>query len=159
MQRLRSAVALPLVAAALLSAGTVAQGELEPMVSVFPGDLRWANPGSIPRAIELAVVYGDPGKPGPYVFRARMPAGTRLAAHRHPDERWVTVLEGTYRSAVGERLDVEAATEYPRGSFYVTMANAPHYSYAVTDVIVQEQGIGPTGIAYVHAEDDPRHGR
>jgi len=26
-------------------------------------------------------------------------------------------------------------------------------------VIVQEQGVGPTGIAYVHAEDDPRHGR
>jgi hypothetical protein len=69
------------------------------------------------------------------------------------------VLEGTYRSAVSERFDVEAATEYPRGSFYVTAANAPHYSYAVTDVIVQEQGVGPTGIAYVHAEDDPRHGR
>jgi hypothetical protein len=26
-------------------------------------------------------------------------------------------------------------------------------------VIVQEQGVGPTGIAYVHVEDDPRHGR
>ncbi|MCA3132070.1 MAG: cupin domain-containing protein [Betaproteobacteria bacterium] len=159
MRPLRSPLALPLLAAALLSAGSLARGELEPMVNVFPTDLRWANPASIPKAIELAVVYGDPGKPGPYVFRARMPAGTRLAAHRHPDARWVTVLEGTYRSAVGERFDVEASTEYPRGSFYVTAANAPHYSYAVTDVIVQEQGVGPTGIAYVHAEDDPRHGR
>jgi hypothetical protein len=145
--------------AALLSAGPLARGDLEPMTSVLPRDLRWANPASIPKAIELAVVYSDPSKPGPYVFRARMPAGTRLPAHRHPDERWVTVLEGTYRSAVGERLDVEAATEYPTGSFYVTAANAPHYSYAVTDVIVQEQGVGPTGIAYVHVEDDPRHGR
>lgn len=61
--------------------------------------------------------------------------------------------------AVGERLDVDAATEYPPGSFYVTAADAPHYSYAVTDVIVQEQGVGPTGIAYVHPGDDPRHGR
>jgi hypothetical protein len=143
----------------MMSAGPLAHGDLEPMVNVFPADLRWANPPSIPRAIELAVVYGDPSKPGPYVFRARMPAGTRLPAHRHPDERWVTVLVGTYRSAVGERLDADSATEYPTGSFYVTPANAPHYSIAVTDVIVQEQGVGPSGIAYVHAEDDPRHGR
>lgn len=149
----------PLLFCALLGAGPLARGDLEPMINVFPDNLRWANPGSIPRAIELAVVYGDPSRPGPYVFRARMPAGTRLPAHRHPDERWVTVLQGTYRSAVGERLDVDAATEYPPGSFYVTAADAPHYSYAVTDVIVQEQGVGPTGIAYVHPGDDPRHGR
>lgn len=159
MRLSRTAFLPALAAAVLLSAGSLAQGELEPMVNVFPDGLRWANPGSIPKAIELAVVYGDPGKPGPYVFRARMPAGTRLPAHRHPDARWVTVLEGTYRSAVGERFDVDSATEYPRGSFYVTAPNAPHYSYAVTDVIVQEQGVGPTGIAYVHSEDDPRHGR
>lgn len=132
-------------------------GEHAPMTSVFPAELRWANPPSIPRAIELATVYGDPTKPGPYIFRARMPAGTKLFAHRHPDERWVTVLQGTYRSAVGEAYDVGAANEYPEGSFYVTAADAPHYSYAVTDVIVQEQGIGPTGMSYVHPEDDPRH--
>ncbi len=129
------------------------------MLDVFPSHLRWAGAASIPKAIELAVVYGDPSKPGPYVFRARMPAGTKLWVHKHPDERWVTVLQGTYRSAVGEAYDVPAATEYPEGSFYVTGANAPHYSYAVTDVIVQEQGIGPTGIEYVHAEDDPRNRR
>ena len=50
----------------------------------------------------------------------------------------------------------DTATEYPEGSFYVTEANAPHYSYAVTDIIVQEQGVGPSGMSYVHAEDDPR---
>lgn len=142
-----------------LVTGTVAQGDYAPMKNVFPADLQWRNLPSVPRAIELAVVYGDPTKPGPYVFRARMPAGTELPPHRHPDERWVTVLQGIYRSAAGENFDVEKATEYPTGSFYVTGANVPHYSYAVTDVIVQEQGTGPTGMDYVHAHDDPRNAR
>lgn len=143
----------------VLAASPLARSDHATMTNVFPAQLRWANPASIPKAIELAVVYGDPSLPGPYVFRARMPAGTKLWAHRHPDERWVTVLQGTYRSAVGEQYDVQAATEYPEGSFYVTAANAPHYSYAVTDVIVQEQGVGPTGIEYVHDGDDPRKRR
>jgi len=149
---------MTLRALATLALGAVSgvQGDPAPMTNVFASELRWANVPSIPKAIELATVYGDPSKPGPYIFRARMPAGTRLFAHRHPDERWVTVLQGTYRSSVGEVYDVAAATEYPEGSFYVTEANAPHYSYAVTDVIVQEQGIGPTGMSYVHRDDDPR---
>jgi len=147
------------IAGLVLAVAPAAHGDHPAMTNVFPEDLQWANPASIPRQIELATVYGNPSQPGPYIFRARMPAGTKLFAHRHPDERWVTVLQGTYRSAVGEAYDVGAATEYPEGSFYVTAANAPHYSYAVTDVIVQEQGVGPTGMSYVHAEDDPRNAR
>lgn len=142
-----------------LAAAPLAHSDYRPMTNVFPTELRWANVPSIPKAIELATVYGDPTKPGPYVFRARMPAGTKLLPHKHPDERWVTVLQGTYRSAVGEEYDVGAATEYPEGSFYVTEGDAPHYSYAVTDVIVQEQGVGPTGMSYVRTEDDPRSRR
>lgn len=142
-----------------LVAVPLAHSDYRPMTNVFPADLEWATAPSIPKAIELAVVYGNPALPGPYIFRARMPAGTRLWPHRHPDERWVTVLQGTYRSAVGEAYDVGAATEYPEGSFYVTEADAPHYSYAVTDVIVQEQGIDPNNMSYVHAEDDPRNRR
>ena len=45
------------------------------------------------------------------------------------------------------------------GSFYVTGPNLPHYSHAKTDALIQEQGIGPTGIEYVSAADDPRNAR
>jgi hypothetical protein len=155
----RPLAALAAGAALSLTAAPIAHSDYKPMTDVFPVQLKWANVPSVPKAIELATVYGDPTQPGPYVFRARMPAGTKLWPHRHPDERWVTVLQGTYRSAVGEDFDAGAATEYPEGSFYVTDGNAPHYSYAVTDVIVQEQGVGPTGISYVHTADDPRTGR
>ncbi|MCW5625368.1 MAG: cupin domain-containing protein [Burkholderiales bacterium] len=142
--------------AAALSAAPLAQSEPEGAVNVLPGDLKWAFNAGVPRPIQLATVYGNPGQPGPYVFRARIPAGTPLPPHRHPDERWVTVLAGTYRSGVGEHYDLDRAIEYPTGSFYVTPGNTPHFAYAVDDVIVQEQGNGPTGMDYVHRHDDPR---
>lgn len=93
------------------------------------------------------------------MFRARLAAGTRLLPHRHPDERWVTVLSGTYRSAVGSTYDLDAITEYPTRSFYVTGPNLPHFSHARIDVLIQEQGIGPSGLEYVSAADDPRNAR
>lgn len=145
--------------ALLWMASLPAGGDTASNVNVFPEDLQWRASTSIPPTIQLAKVYGDPSLPGPYVFRARLAAGTRLLPHRHPDERWVTVLSGTYQSAVGSDYDLGTIIEYPTGSFYVTGQNLPHYSYAKTDVLIQEQGIGPSGIEYVSAADDPRHSR
>lgn len=145
--------------AILWIASLPAGGDTASNVNVFPQDLQWRASPSIPPTIQLAKVYGDPALPGPYVFRARLAAGTRLLPHRHPDERWVTVLSGTYQSAVGPDYDLGSITEYPTGSFYVTGQNLPHYSYAKTDVLIQEQGIGPSGIEYVSAADDPRNAR
>ena len=80
------------IAGLVLAGAPAAHGDYPSMTNVFPEDLQWANAASIPRQIELATVYGNPSQPGPYIFRARMPACTRLFAHRHPDERRVTVL-------------------------------------------------------------------
>ncbi len=156
----RAPAAVAVASLFLLSAASmVAGGDATTNIDVFPEALQWRSSPSIPATIQLAKVYGDPALPGPYVFRARLAAGTRLLPHRHPDERWVTVLSGTYRSAVGAAYDLDAITEYPTGSFYVTGPNLPHYSHAITDVLIQEQGIGPTGIEYVSAADDPRNAR
>lgn len=124
--------------------------------TVTPESLKWRFLPNVPRPIELATVFGDPSQPGPYVFRARMPSGMKLPPHRHPDERRVTVLKGTYWSGIGESYNMREMHEYPVGSFYVTPGNAPHYSFARTEVIVQEEGHGPTGMSYVHEDDDPR---
>ena len=37
----------------------------------------------------------------------RMPAGTGAAAHSHPNEQWIYVLEGTLQAKIGEQ-EVEA---------------------------------------------------
>ena len=158
-RRHASATAAAVIALVLSTASMLAGGDTATNINVFPEQLQWRSSPSIPATIQLAKVYGDPALPGPFVFRARLAAGTRLLPHRHPDERWVTVLSGTYRSAVGATYDPDAITEYPTGSFYVTGPNLPHYSHAKTDALIQEQGIGPTGIEYVSAADDPRNAR
>lgn len=156
---LRSGVALLMGIALTALSSPLALSDHSGIHTITTESLKWRKFPNLPQAIELATVFGDPSKPGPYVFRARMPEGTQLMPHRHPDERRVTVLTGTYLSGVGENYDLGKATEYPVGSFYVTPGNAPHYSFARTDVIVQEEGSGPTGMAYVHDDDDPRDRR
>ena len=156
---LPATVWLPMASVLCLGSGLASGGDVGGYINVFPDDLVWRNSPSIPATIQLAKVYGDPALPGPYIFRARLAAGTRLLPHRHPDERWVTVLSGTYQAAVGPQYDLDAITAYPTGSFYVTGQNLPHYSYSKTDVLIQEQGIGPSGIEYVSAADDPRNAR
>src|SRR5690349_2508349 len=42
--------------------------------------------------IRTIVLKGDPTKPGLYTILLRVPAHTRIAAHRHPDDRIATVV-------------------------------------------------------------------
>ena len=37
----------------------------------------------------------------------RMPAGTGAAAHSHPNEQWIYILEGTFQATIGGK-DIEA---------------------------------------------------
>ncbi len=49
-----------------------------------------------PGAVQIAVLYGDPAKPGLYVVRLKLPAGAKVMPHTHPEEvRTLTVLSGT----------------------------------------------------------------
>lgn len=127
-------------------------------VTADPENIKWEKNKSTPYGMMVVYLYGKPGQPGPYIFRAKMPSGYKLPPHRHPDERIVTILKGTYWSGLGERYNPMKMTELGAGAFYITKANAAHYSWARTEVIIQEMGLGPeSGIEYVNPDDDPRH--
>ncbi len=70
----------------------------------------------------------------------------------------MTVLEGSYWSAVGETFEQSRLKRFGPRDFYITEGNVPHYTWAETEVLIQESGIGPivNPIQYVHPEDDPR---
>ena len=126
-------------------------------VSADPDNIKWTMNKSVPYGMQSVMLYGDPAKPGPYIFRAKFPSGYKLPPHKHPDERSVTVLKGIYWSGVGERYNPMVMKEFQAGAFYVTKANIPHFSWARTEVIIQEMGMGPeTGIEYVNPDEDPR---
>jgi len=127
-------------------------------VTADPENIKWVANKSAPYGMQIVVLFGDPTKPGPYVFRAKMPSGYKLPPHKHPDERSVTVLKGTYWSGVGERYNPMAMKEFQAGAFYITKANVPHYAWARSEVIIQEMGEGGQEhtIEYINPDDDPR---
>ncbi|HWA14504.1 MAG TPA: cupin domain-containing protein [Burkholderiales bacterium] len=149
-----------------LAAGPLAHSDGEEMtvkmntnfVTADPETIKWAPNKSAPYGMQVVVLYGDPAKPGPYVFRAKMPSGYKIPPHKHPDERNVTVLKGTYWSGVGERYNPMVMKEFQAGAFYITKANVPHFAWARTEVIIQEMGEGGQDhvIEYVNPDDDPR---
>ena len=127
-------------------------------VAEDPEKVKWERNMSTPWGMRTVMLYGDPTKPGPYVFRAKMPSGYKLPPHRHADTRTVTVLKGVYWTGVGEEYDAMKMRELEPGAFYVTQAEVPHYAWARKEVIIQEMGMGPNSdIRFVNPEDDPRN--
>ena len=113
---------------------------------------------AVPPTMQVMMIYGAPNKPGPFIFRAKIPPGYKLPPHKHPDARTVTVLKGTYYSAIGDTFDESKLQAFPAGTFYSTPANTGHFSATKgEEAIIQESGEGPeSGINYVNPSDDPR---
>lgn len=109
-----------------------------------PAEIRWSVLRESP-ALSRADIHGRQEGVGPFTFRVRAAAGHRLLPHTHPDDRVITVLEGTYWSAVGDTWDESRLVAYPRGSFYVVPAGVPHFSAVLEgETEFQESGIGPS---------------
>ena len=90
-------------------------------VTADPENIKWVPNKSVPYGMQMVLLYGNPSQPGPYIFRAKMPSGYKLPPHKHPDERTVTVLKGTYWAGVGERYNPMTMKEFLAGAYYITM--------------------------------------
>src|SRR5690606_3809333 len=88
----------PLRAAALVVAAAFTIGAAPaPALNIMnPGQLIWTEaPPMLPKGAQHAVVFGDPAKPGPFVLRARLPAGYTVPLHWHSNDESLTILNGT----------------------------------------------------------------
>lgn len=140
----------------LLSTATMADEQIV-MPSVSLGQEKWIVNPTVPPTMQFMMLYGAPNQPGPFIFRAKFPPGYRLPPHKHPDARTVTVLKGTYYSAIGDSFDETKLQAFPAGTFYSTPADTPHFSATKDEVVIQESGMGPgSGITYMNPGDDPR---
>ena len=121
-------------------------------------ELRWgAGPASLPPGAQMAVLMGDPARPGPFAFRARLPPGFRIAPHWHPAAEHVTVLEGSYAMGTGRVFDTKALHAMTAGGFAVMPAEVRHFSYTKDGATIQVHGNGPFLVHYVNPADDPRN--
>ena len=125
--------------------------------SLLPDQIQWTQGKSTLPGGQSATIFGNPGKPGLYITRFKQPPDYKVAPHRHPEERVYTVMSGTFYIGFGDRFDASLLKAYPVGSVIVVPANASHFHWMRSgESVVQITGIGPSGIDYVDAADDPR---
>ena len=126
--------------------------------SILPEDIDWKPFPAFPPSARLAVVVGEPTKPGPYVIRVKVPSGVKLMPHKHPEDRIYTVMSGVFYIGLGERFDGDAVKAYPPGSVIVLPGNNWHFHGAKSgEYVTQVSAIGPLGLEYLNPKDDPRN--
>ncbi|MEO8348069.1 MAG: cupin domain-containing protein [Acidobacteriota bacterium] len=142
----------------VVACGAAAAQEAAGPAHIFlnPSQAKWGAPPPVfEKAMSFMVVSGDPGKEGPYVVRARMPAGYRIAPHWHPTDEHVTVLAGNLALGMGEKFDKSKMTSIPVGGYAMLPADMRHFALARTATTIQVHGQGPFILNYVNPADDP----
>ncbi len=126
--------------------------------SVLSEDIDWKPFPAFPPSVRLAVVVGQPSESAPYTIRVRVPRGVKLMPHRHPEDRVYTVISGVFYIGLGDQFDPNKLEAYPPGSVVVLPGNTSHFHWAKSsEYVTQVTAIGPLGLEYVSANDDPRN--
>lgn len=150
---------LGLVAASWTTRSLLAQHDAGEMKAAVhrSSEIRWkAGPPSLPPGAEFTVLEGDPSKPGPFVFRVKVPDGYRIPPHTHPKPERVTILAGTFHLGMGGKFDAAKGEALPVGTYGAWPAGMRHFVWVEGETIVQFHGEGPWVIEYVNPDDDPR---
>jgi quercetin dioxygenase-like cupin family protein len=156
--RLRRTLLLPLSFAGMLSISSAAEvtpAALNPAALVYklPDQIPWSPVDA--RGAQQAVVVGDPSKPGFYMVYTKWTKGSHFSRpHFHPNDRYITVLQGTWWVGTGPKFDPEHATPMPAGSFVTHFGKQVHWDGAKDeDAVLLIQGEGPATSTYVKEED------
>ncbi|GJE54674.1 MULTISPECIES: cupin domain-containing protein [Methylobacterium] len=118
------------------------------------------GPANLPKGTQLAVLSGDPSKPGPFALRIKFPANTLIAPHTHSKPETLTILGGAIFHEHGKTVDKTKGKELRVGGFVYLPELMPH-SLWTTDqpVELQVNGSGPFGVDYIDPADDPSESR
>lgn len=104
-----------------------------------------------PMTGDVEILYGDPEKAGePFVMRIRELPGTIIPPHSHPVDEHITVVQGTWYFAVGERWDSTALGELAPGTYAFAPAGSTMFGYSPDGAVVQVHGVGPF---HIHWKD------
>jgi quercetin dioxygenase-like cupin family protein len=93
------------------------------------------------------VLYGDPAKAGMYVVQITFAPGRGSRPHFHDQDRYVTVVRGTWWVALGpdaDTYDPDKMMPMKAGSFVFHPAYGHHYDGAKDEeAVVRIMGMGP----------------
>jgi len=98
----------------------------------LPDQFKWeSRPGSTD---QTALLYGDPSKPGMFVQVTKRGPGVWSQPHAHQNERFITVLAGTFLIGTGPKFDKNNTIAVGPGGVVHDIPNQMHYD-----------GTGPEG--------------
>src|SRR5437870_7399165 len=109
-----------------------------------PDQLKWRDPTGA-AGINQAVLVGDPEKPGLYVVMNRFKPGNFSRPHFHPNDRFITVIKGTWWVATGNKVDKDNMVPMPSGSFVTHFGKQVHWDGAKDEeawVLIVGEGPG-----------------
>jgi hypothetical protein len=133
-----------LTTVAATSLGSAQLPKLNPAALAYklPSQIQWID-DSI--GAKTAVLAGDPAKPGLYVMLVKWEPHHMSHPHWHPNDRFVTVISGTWWVGTGTKFDPDSTVAMPAGSFVTHFGKQVHYDGAKDEETVLEiVGEGPT---------------
>ena len=118
---------------------------------VEPNDIQFKPWQGLPQASgEMAMMYGDLNKPGPYLVLMKWNPGWFSAPHNYGTDRICVVVSGTWWVNSGEDFTPIQAVPVQAGGFVLRHASTWHYDGVPAEgkepVIVAVFGVGPVDI-------------
>lgn len=126
MRPLRVTTLAALLVGSTLAAPALAQSsklaELPPTFTPADKGLKWGDcPQGLPKGCQLAVLNGDPAKPGADVF-LKLPAKSKVPPHKHSSVERIVMVEGD----LSLTYDGHKPLTLKRGTYHYGTAGAVH---------------------------------
>ena len=136
------AIALAIGTAGFLAPAAAVELDSKAVIYTLPKDLKWKDNGGN----ENVVLFGDPSKPGLYGVLNKWKKGNNFSKpHFHPNDRFITVISGTWWVGSGAKWDPEhSSVPMPAGSFVTHFGKQVHWDGAKDeDAVLLIVGEGP----------------
>ena len=132
---------LVISASVLLLPTLMAQDSEDGFIRIPVDELQWTVRES---GTAFVIIEGNPAEEGLYIQRNRFPPGNYSTPHYHDQDRYITVLSGTWYTATNADTTMEDMVPLPAGSYMKHPAGGWHFDGARDEeVIVEIRGMGP----------------
>jgi len=143
VRTLRRLVKFTVAAGMFVLLGSVCIADLNPAAIAIqlPNQIKWVDKGP---GQQVAVLVGDPDKPGLYVLLNKWSPHHMSHPHYHQYDRYITVLSGTWWVGTGPKYDPDSTVAIPAGSYVRHFAKQIHWDGAKdVECILEIVGQGP----------------
>ena len=122
-------LAMSIAFAGIPGVGSAVELNSAAVVYKLPDQIPWGPVDA--RGAQNAVVVGDPAKPGFYVVYTKWTKGNHFSRpHFHPNDRFITVISGTWWVNTGPKYDPDGMVPLPPGTFVTHFGKQIHYDGA-----------------------------